>query len=75
MKASTWGTISAANNPCTTRASTSTHAAPASAQASEARVKPATPITKARRNPSRLPKRAPVINPTANVRVYPDSIA
>ena len=61
------GFISAAPTPCTARAPMRKPAVEASPQASDERVKIASPITKIRRRPKRSPSLPPVIRSAANV--------
>ena len=63
------GIRTAPNAPCSARVAISICGETASAESSEAPVKPAIPIMKSRRRPIRSPRRAPVISSTAKVSV------
>ena len=69
IRASTCGTITAAHSPCAARAPIRTAAEPARPHTSEVSANPRVPRTNTRRSPNMRPSRAPVIRPTANVRV------
>jgi hypothetical protein len=64
-----WGIIVAAMAPWSTRAATSSSGLWAAAHATEATVKPATPIRNRRLRPRMSPSRPAVISTSANARV------
>ncbi|CAM5377421.1 hypothetical protein SANTM175S_07155 [Streptomyces antimycoticus] len=69
--ASTWGSISAAEAPCATRAPTRLQASGASPQASEVSPKAAIPARKSLRRPKVSPSRPPRTSSTAYATPYP----
>lgn len=69
--ASTCGSMSPANSPCTTRDATSTSPFWASDASSVASVKPMIPTMKTRWRPNRSPSLPAVMRTDANARMYP----
>lgn len=75
MVASTWGAISAAVSPWSSRAAMSCPGLTAMPHSSEARPNPAIPIVNSRRWPYRSPSRPPVTMPLARANAYPPTMS